>query len=82
MDGNFSAEHMKMKNPQDDVSLADGHGFMVADERYKNHLRSAVDRREVGFTYTFDPITYQHSRVVEIDLQQSHCGEQSQCRAT
>ncbi|KAH9914838.1 uncharacterized protein B0H18DRAFT_824213, partial [Fomitopsis serialis] len=46
MDGNFSAEHLKMRNPREDVSLADGHGFMVTDDPYKRHLKEAVDDRE------------------------------------
>ncbi|KAH9917410.1 uncharacterized protein B0H18DRAFT_913487 [Fomitopsis serialis] len=46
MDGNFSAEHLKMRRPQDDVSLADGHGFMVTDGPYKRHLKEAIDARE------------------------------------
>lgn len=42
MDGNFSAQHMQMKKPLDDVHLADGHGFMVTDGPYKNHLKTAA----------------------------------------
>ncbi|KAM5543705.1 hypothetical protein V8D89_002322 [Ganoderma adspersum] len=42
MDGNFSAEHQGMKNPWDDVRLADGHVFMVTNEPYKAHLKMAV----------------------------------------
>ncbi|KAH9840335.1 uncharacterized protein C8Q71DRAFT_722022 [Rhodofomes roseus] len=38
MDGNFSAEHLKMRCPADDVAIGDGHGFMVTDAPYKNHL--------------------------------------------
>jgi hypothetical protein len=39
MDGNFKVEHMKMQKPLDDVTIADGHGFMVGEERYKEHIR-------------------------------------------
>ncbi|KAH9843233.1 uncharacterized protein C8Q71DRAFT_794366 [Rhodofomes roseus] len=46
MDGNFSAEHLKMRRPADDIPLADGQGFMVTDGRYKEHLKAAVDVRE------------------------------------
>ncbi|KAG1732282.1 hypothetical protein EDB19DRAFT_1640300, partial [Suillus lakei] len=28
VDGNFTAQHMKMKTPEDNVSLADGKGYM------------------------------------------------------
>jgi hypothetical protein len=30
MDRNFQAEHMKMKNPENDVPLSKGTGFMVS----------------------------------------------------
>ncbi|KAG1830857.1 hypothetical protein EV424DRAFT_1470239 [Suillus variegatus] len=43
MDGNFKAEHMHPVNPSDEVSLMDGLGFMVSDERYKSHLAIAQD---------------------------------------
>ncbi|KAG1726916.1 hypothetical protein EDB19DRAFT_1833264 [Suillus lakei] len=43
MDGNFKAEHMHAVNPSNEVSLMDGLGFMVSDERYKSHLAIARD---------------------------------------
>lgn len=49
MDGNFQAEHMRMKNPQNDVPLSDGTGFMVSKKPYESHLKSAVERRQVNF---------------------------------
>ena len=48
MDGNFQAEHMKMRNPENDVPLSDGTGFMVSPAAYELHLKSAVERRQVG----------------------------------
>jgi len=48
MDGNFQAEHMRMKNPENDVSLSDGTGFMVSKKPYKLHLKLAVERRQVS----------------------------------
>src|SRR5258708_1721150 len=29
MDGNFQVEHMRMKNPEDDIPLSDGAGFLL-----------------------------------------------------
>jgi hypothetical protein len=49
MDGNFQAEHMKMRNPEKDVPLSDGTGFMVSRIPYELHLRSAIERRQVSF---------------------------------
>ena len=47
MDGNFSAEHQPMKNPQDDVRLADGQSFFVTSRPYKEHLKTAVHFHQV-----------------------------------
>jgi hypothetical protein len=47
MDGNFQAEHMKMRNPENDVSLSEGTGFMVSRIPYELHLQSASERRQV-----------------------------------
>ncbi|KAF8264986.1 hypothetical protein EI94DRAFT_1590553 [Lactarius quietus] len=43
MDGNFQAKHMRMRNPENDVPLSDGTGFMVSQMPYELHLKSAVD---------------------------------------
>ena len=48
MDGNFTAQHRQMKNPEDDVRFADGHGFMAEDAPYKEHLKTAFHRKQVG----------------------------------
>lgn len=49
MDGNFQAEHMKMKNLQNDVLLSNGTGFMVSKKPYKSHLKLAAKRQQVSF---------------------------------
>jgi hypothetical protein len=46
-DGNFSAEQLKMKCPEDDVHLSDGHGFLVTEAPYKAHLQVAKEIKEV-----------------------------------
>ena len=47
MDGNFQAEHMKMRNPENDIPLSEGTGFMVSRKPYELHLQSAIERRQV-----------------------------------
>lgn len=47
MDGNFSAEHMAMRRPQDDIALTDGAGYMVAPGPYKTHLSIAKESSQV-----------------------------------
>ena len=49
MDGNFQAEHMRMRNPENDVPLSDGAGFMVGKKPYELHLKLAVERQQVSF---------------------------------
>ncbi|KAF8256693.1 hypothetical protein EI94DRAFT_1774915 [Lactarius quietus] len=46
MDGNFQAEHMKMRNPKNDVPLFEGTGFMVSQKPYELHLQSALERQQ------------------------------------
>ncbi|KAG9315413.1 hypothetical protein JVU11DRAFT_4564 [Chiua virens] len=46
VDGNFTAQHMKMKKPEEDVSLADGLAYMVENEPYQAHVSSALDSKE------------------------------------
>lgn len=60
MDGNFSAQHQKMKKPEDDVRLADGNGYMVTDGPYKEHLKTAKVFNQVGaHVYYLQYIAYQ-----------------------
>ena len=51
MDGHFSAEHLKMRNPWDDVILTDGSGFMVQNEPYQQHLKIAREVKDVSLRY-------------------------------
>jgi hypothetical protein len=39
---------MRMRNPENDVQLSDGAGFMVSKTPYELHLKSAVERQQVG----------------------------------
>ncbi|KAG1720661.1 uncharacterized protein EDB91DRAFT_1064768, partial [Suillus paluster] len=46
VDGNFTAQHMNMRQPQLDVFLSDGLGYMVTDGDYQAHLASAMESKE------------------------------------
>jgi len=61
MDGNFQAEHMKMRNPENDVQLSDGAGFMVSNKPYELHLKSAVERRQVSSISRISAGIFSHS---------------------
>lgn len=45
-DGNFHADHLEMKYPEDDVALADGLAFMVETAPYEEHLKESVDHKQ------------------------------------
>ncbi|KAG1830726.1 hypothetical protein DFJ58DRAFT_671542 [Suillus subalutaceus] len=47
VDGNFTAQHMNMKQPHLDFTLSDGLGYMVTEADYKAHLSSAQESKEV-----------------------------------
>lgn len=47
VDGNFTAQHMNMRQPQSDVFLSDGLGYMVKEAEYQAHLSSAKESKEV-----------------------------------
>src|SRR5215469_8086986 len=51
VDGNFSLEHMKMKQPGRDVFLNDGCGYLVDSARYMKHLQSSTETTQVNFSY-------------------------------
>jgi hypothetical protein len=38
LDGNFSAQQLKSKRPEDDVPLTDGDGYTAQITRYREHL--------------------------------------------
>ncbi|KAI1784903.1 hypothetical protein LXA43DRAFT_900842, partial [Ganoderma leucocontextum] len=61
MDGNFSAQHRPMKNPEDDVALADGHLFSVEDAPYKAHLVTAKE-------FTKPVVCHEHRAVLTASL--------------
>ena len=48
IDGNFTADHLKMRRPENDVALSPGGRYMAESTRYQAHLESAVDYREVS----------------------------------
>ena len=39
-DGNFKQEHLKMKYPEDDVSLSNGHGYFAEEIVFRMYLDS------------------------------------------
>ena len=47
VDGNFHADHLKMRYPENDVALADGSAFMVETAPYEEHLKDSKDVKQV-----------------------------------
>ena len=46
VDSNFTAQHMKMRRPEDDVALSNGLAYMVANRPYQDHVINAADNEE------------------------------------
>ena len=47
IDGNFSAEHLKMRRPEADISLSPGGRYMVEPKRYELHLSTGKEIKQV-----------------------------------
>jgi len=47
VDGNFKADHVKQKRPEDDVWLTSGEGVFTERTRYLRHLEVAKETKEV-----------------------------------
>jgi hypothetical protein len=48
VDGNFHADHIKMRRPDMDVMLTNGDGYMVEDGLYREYLSEAKEPHFVG----------------------------------
>jgi hypothetical protein len=46
-DGNFKADHVMQKRPDDDVPLTAGEGMCAEPKRYHEHLKLAQETKEV-----------------------------------
>jgi hypothetical protein len=48
VDGNFHADHLKMRRPDLDIALSDGKGFMTEEKKYAEYLSVAKEPRQVS----------------------------------
>ncbi|KIJ16596.1 hypothetical protein PAXINDRAFT_75122 [Paxillus involutus ATCC 200175] len=64
MDGNFSAEHMKLKN-DDDFDLTGGSGYFTALPHYQAHLKIADDKQPKS-------TCHEHKAVNQVHATQKH----------
>jgi hypothetical protein len=49
VDGNFHADHIKMRRPEADIMLSNGRGYMADDILYNKYLNVAKEPPLVGF---------------------------------
>ncbi|KAH9017834.1 hypothetical protein EDB85DRAFT_1874207 [Lactarius pseudohatsudake] len=68
MDGNFSAEHMKHRSGEKDVSLSAGMAFMANPDAYKAHLRSGKELAQPGTCNTYRAIEQANSSRAHLDI--------------
>ena len=48
VDGNFHADHIKMRRPDLDIMLTNGQGYMVEETQYKEYLTEAEETHMVS----------------------------------
>ena len=48
VDGNFHADHIKMRRPDLDIMLMNGQGYMVEEAHYKEYLTAAEETHTVS----------------------------------
>ena len=48
VDGNFHADHIKMRKPELEIQLTNGRGYMVEEKQYKDYLNMANEPRFVS----------------------------------
>ncbi|KAK7680044.1 hypothetical protein QCA50_016990 [Cerrena zonata] len=65
-DGNFKQEHLKMKYPEDDVPLSDGHGYMVGKAGFDDYMKVAPMPRSAA------PTCHEHDAVRKQNVTRAH----------
>jgi hypothetical protein len=53
VDGNFHADHIKMRKPELDIMLTNGQGYMVEHSQYQEYLMEAKEPRLVNRLINF-----------------------------
>ena len=51
MDGNFKADHLRMKHPENDVFITEGAGHGVGGTEFRKHREVATEFNEVSPFY-------------------------------
>jgi hypothetical protein len=73
IDGNFHADHIKMRRPDLDIALTNGDGYMVEDSQYREYLSVAKEPRFVGLSinilgFSFSDLSYRDLPVAITEL--------------
>ncbi|KAF8261054.1 hypothetical protein EI94DRAFT_1608583 [Lactarius quietus] len=68
MDGNFSAEHMRHRSGEKEVSLSPGMAFMANPASYKAHLRSGKETTQPSTCNTYKAIEQANSNRAHLDV--------------
>ncbi|KAK7692299.1 hypothetical protein QCA50_003924 [Cerrena zonata] len=67
-DGNFKQEHLKMKYPEQDIALSDGHGYMVGKAGFDEYMKVAPNPGKAAMTCNeHDAVKSQNSTRAHLD---------------
>ena len=64
VDGNFHADHLKMRHPENDVTLADGLAFIVETKPYLKHISESKDIKQACFLLLFSFLLMAQSTLI------------------
>ena len=76
VDGNFHADHIKMRRPDLDIALTNGQGYMVEDRRYAEYLSVVKEPRLVSGLTCFTFV----SKLIYLSHQEAIMSEPSSCQ--
>ena len=77
LDGNFEAQHERMKIPGNDVEITNGTGIMADTVKYKTYLDACPERpAEVSKAISPQRVTFLTFFGLALNLQRSPGGEQ------
>jgi hypothetical protein len=73
VDGNFHADHIKMRRPDMDIMLTNGQGYMVEAVHYEEYMNVVKQPPLVSLNIpSFDILTYltrgQHVEITELSM--------------
>ena len=72
-DGNYKLQHLAMRQPEDDVFLRDGKGYMLGWEPYRTHIKTTTEHFQGSFKFNIYFCTWEHFQLI-LAISKFHLG--------